>query len=95
MKDQTVHEDRKVNLENLDPEEWLALGQTDPLDPLVLEDFRVDLAKWASLVLLELEGPQGLEELLAPEEPLECWGTLSCVPTPVQLVPLAILACLA
>lgn len=45
MKDQTVHEDRKVNLENLAPEEWLALGQTDPLDPLVLEDFRVDLAK--------------------------------------------------
>jgi len=95
MKDQTVHEDRKVNLENLDPEEWLALGETDPLGPLVLEVFRVDLAKWAKLVLLELEGPLGLAELLAPEELQECWGTLTCVPTPVRLGPLAILACLA
>lgn len=47
MKGLMVPVDRKVNLENLDPEEWLALGLTDPRDPLDLEDFRVTSAKSA------------------------------------------------
>lgn len=49
MRGPTVLWDRKVNLEKPDPEDWLALGRTDPLDRRGLEDFRVNLEKLAAL----------------------------------------------